>query len=108
MTKLPAVPQTTVRLLAALTSIARAATAIVVASKSSIQTNLVPPTHNAVRVSSALEALKVKTHSALVLLMPTAPTTSAFQTFSGAAEVPVQAPAFHAKQMLTAAQPAAR
>ena len=108
MTKLPAVPQTTVRLLAALTSIARAATEIVAACKSSIQTNLVQPTPNAVLVSSALEALKVRTHSALVLPMPTAPPTSAFQTSSGAAEVPVQAPAFHAKQMLTAAQPAAK
>ena len=60
MMKLRATLRTTVRLLAALTSIARAATEIVAACKSSIQTNLVQPTPNAVLVSSALEALKVK------------------------------------------------
>ena len=101
-------PRTTVHLPAGLTSIAQAVTEIVAASKSLIQTNHVRPTHNVVRVSSVLEALKGKTRSALVLLMRTAQATSAFLTSSVAAVAPVQAPVSHVKQMLTAAQPAAK
>ena len=101
-------PRTTVHLPAGLTSIAQAVTEIVAASKSSIQTNLVRPTHNVVPGKFCLGSSEGRTHSALVLLMPTAQATSAFLTSSVAAVAPVQAPAFHAKQMLTAAQPAAK